>query len=106
MTPRLPSNRTGSSTAPAPQLPNGTPASSATPSSPGGAPNFRVPVPNIKDYQMSIGRRSPGGTISHPDRWAKDVYLTLAGHLGSKDGYATFEATEVKLGDLSVPYHW
>ena len=33
----------------------------------------------------------------------KDVYLTLAGHLGSKDGYATFDATEVKVGDLSVP---
>lgn len=33
----------------------------------------------------------------------KDVYLTLAGHLGAKDGYATFDATEVKVGDLSVP---
>jgi hypothetical protein len=33
----------------------------------------------------------------------KDVYLTLAGHLGAKDGYATFDTTEVKVGDLSVP---
>lgn len=33
----------------------------------------------------------------------KDVYLTLGGHLGSKDGYATFDATEVKIGDLPVP---
>src|ERR1022692_1571393 len=33
----------------------------------------------------------------------KDVYVTLAGHLGAKDGYATFDATEVKVGDLSVP---
>ena len=33
----------------------------------------------------------------------KDVYVTLAGHLGSKDGYATFDPTEFKVGDLSVP---
>jgi hypothetical protein len=33
----------------------------------------------------------------------KDVYLTLAGHLGAKDGYATFDATEVKVGDLTIP---
>lgn len=33
----------------------------------------------------------------------KDVYVTLGGHLGAKDGYATFEATEAKIGDLSVP---
>lgn len=33
----------------------------------------------------------------------KDVYVTLGGHLGSKDGYATFQATEAKIGDLSVP---
>jgi hypothetical protein len=31
------------------------------------------------------------------------VYLTLAGHLGAKDGYATFDATEVKVGDLTIP---
>ncbi len=33
----------------------------------------------------------------------KDVYVTLAGHLGSKDGYATFDPTEFKVGDLSIP---
>jgi len=31
------------------------------------------------------------------------TYVTVAGHLGSKDGYATFEPTEFKIGDLSVP---
>jgi hypothetical protein len=29
--------------------------------------------------------------------------VTLAGHLGSKDGYATFDPTEFKVGDLNVP---
>ncbi len=33
----------------------------------------------------------------------KKVYVTLAGHLGSKDGYANFEPTEFKVGDLNVP---
>ncbi len=33
----------------------------------------------------------------------KKVYLTVAGHLGAKDGYATFEPTEFKVGDLSIP---
>lgn len=33
----------------------------------------------------------------------KKTYVTVAGHLGSKDGYATFEPTEFKVGDLQVP---
>ena len=35
--------------------------------------------------------------------YGKDVYITVAGHLGSRDGYVTFEPTEFKVGDLSVP---
>jgi hypothetical protein len=33
----------------------------------------------------------------------KRVYVTVAGHLGAKDGYATFDPTEFKVGDLNVP---
>jgi hypothetical protein len=33
----------------------------------------------------------------------KTVYVTVAGHLGAKDGYATFDPTEFKIGDLTVP---
>jgi uncharacterized protein YdbL (DUF1318 family) len=33
----------------------------------------------------------------------KKVYVTVAGHLGAKDGYATFEPTEFKVGDLAIP---
>jgi len=33
----------------------------------------------------------------------KDVYVTLAGHLGSQDGYVTFDPTEFKVGDLNIP---
>ena len=33
----------------------------------------------------------------------QDIYVTLAGHLGSQDGYVTFDPTEFKVGDLNVP---
>ena len=77
-------------------------SSSSTPSSPAGAPEFPGAVPNIKDYQVSMDGDIVRGQFLTQIA-GKDVYLTLAGHLGAKDGYATFEATEVKLGDLTVP---
>ena len=33
----------------------------------------------------------------------KKVYVTVNGHLGAKDGYATFQPTQFKIGDLEVP---
>lgn len=33
----------------------------------------------------------------------KDVWVTVSGHLAARDGYATFDPTEFKLGDLNVP---
>ena len=77
------------------------PASSASPASSAG-PQFPGAVPHIKDYQVSMD----GDVVRSQfltNIAGKDVYLTLAGHLGAKDGYATFDATEVKLGDLNVP---
>jgi hypothetical protein len=35
--------------------------------------------------------------------YGRDLYITVAGHLGSRDGYATFDPTELKVGDLAVP---
>jgi hypothetical protein len=74
--------------------------SNAVPAS--GAMEFPGAVPNIKDYQVSMDGDILRGQFLTQIA-GKDVYLTLAGHLGSKDGYATFDATEVKVGDLSVP---
>lgn len=68
----------------------------------GPATQFPGAVPNIKDYQVSMDGDIVRGQFLTQIA-GKDVYLTLAGHLGSKDGYATFDATEVKVGDLSVP---
>lgn len=33
----------------------------------------------------------------------KDVWITISGHMGEKDGYATFDPTEIKVGDMDVP---
>jgi hypothetical protein len=77
--------------------PSATGSSSTTP-----AMEFPGAVPNIKDYQVSMDGDLVRGQFLTQIA-GKDVYLTLAGHLGSKDGYATFDATEVKVGDLSVP---
>jgi 3-phosphoglycerate kinase len=33
----------------------------------------------------------------------KDVWITISGHMGEKDGYATFDPTEFKVGDTEVP---
>lgn len=84
--------------------PANTSTSSPSANSPGasGAMEFPGAVPSIKDYQVSMDGDIVRGQFLTQIA-GKDVYLTLAGHLGSKDGYATFDATEVKVGDLSVP---
>jgi hypothetical protein len=82
---------------------NSSPSSpSANPAGASGSMEFPGAVPNIKDYQVSMDGDIVRGQFLTQIA-GKDVYLTLAGHLGSKDGYATFDATEVKVGDLSVP---
>jgi len=59
-------------------------------------------APTIKDQQVSFD-----GDVVHgqflTEIAGKDVWVTVSGHLGSKDGYATFEPTEFKVGDLNVP---
>lgn len=73
----------------------------------GGAPltpdsNIGSGAPTIKDQQVSFD-----GDLVHgqflTEIAGKDVWVTISGHIGDKDGYATFEPTEFKVGDLSVP---
>jgi hypothetical protein len=58
--------------------------------------------PNIKDQQVTYE-----GDVVHgrflTEIGGKDVWVTISGHMGSKDGYATFEPTEFKVGDTEVP---
>jgi hypothetical protein len=69
---------------------------------PGASGEFPGAVPNVKDYQVSMDGDIVRGQFLTQIA-GKDVYITLGGHLGAKDGYATFDATEAKVGDLSVP---
>lgn len=58
--------------------------------------------PMIKDQQVSFE-----GDVVHgqflTEIAGKDVWITVSGHIGEKDGYATFDPTEFKVGDLNVP---
>jgi len=58
--------------------------------------------PTIKDQQVTYE-----GDVVHgrflTEIAGKDVWVTISGHMGSKDGYATFEPTEFKVGDVNVP---
>jgi len=68
----------------------------------GTSSEFPGAVPDVKDYQVSMDGDIVRGQFLTQIA-GKDVYITLGGHLGAKDGYATFDATEAKVGDLSVP---
>jgi hypothetical protein len=78
-----------------------------TPASPAldpGSPEAAIAPgePQVKDYQVNFdGDVARGQFVAQIG--GKDVYVTLSGHLGSKDGYATFDPTEFKVGDLDVP---
>ena len=64
--------------------------------------NVGSAAPTIKDQQVSFD-----GDVVHgqflTEIAGKDVWITISGHLGEKDGYATFDPTEFKVGDLNVP---
>jgi len=88
----------GGSSASPPQTSLGLPTT--VPSSPDVA--IGEGEPEVKDYKVNFdGDVARGQFVTQIG--GKDVYITLAGHLGSKDGYATFDPTEFKVGDLSIP---
>ncbi len=64
--------------------------------------NIGTSAPTIKDQSVTMD-----GDVVHgqflTEIAGKDVWVTISGHLGEKDGYATFDPTEFKVGDLSVP---
>ncbi len=59
-------------------------------------------MPDIQDKQITFdGDQAHGQFLVNLG--GKNVWLTVSGRLGSKDGYVTFEPTEFKVGDMSVP---
>jgi len=59
-------------------------------------------APSIKDQQVNFDGDVVRGQFL-TEVAGKDVWITISGHLGEKDGYATFDPTEFKVGDLNVP---
>jgi hypothetical protein len=58
--------------------------------------------PSVKDYQVNFeGDVAKGQFLTRIA--GKDVWVTLEGHLGSRDGYVTFDPTKIKVGDLEIP---
>lgn len=64
--------------------------------------NVGSTMPNIKDQQVTME-----GDVVHgrflTEIAGREVWITISGHMGEKDGYATFEPTEFKVGDMEVP---
>jgi hypothetical protein len=59
-------------------------------------------APNIKDQKVDYDGDTVHGHFL-TEIAGKDVWVTISGHMGQKDGYATFEPTEFKVGDMEVP---
>jgi len=84
---------------------------SPSPAVPAGTTNARPNSPDavvaqgdvqVKDYQVKLeGDVARGQFVANVA--GKDVWVTLAGHLGSQDGYVTFDPTEFKVGEFNIP---
>jgi len=74
-----------------------------------GNPGELTPDSNIGPGQPTIKNQSvnfDGDTVHGQfltEVAGKDVWITVSGHIGEQNGYATFEPTEFKVGDLNVP---
>jgi hypothetical protein len=68
------------------------------------SPNSNVGdgAPNIKDQKVDYDGDMVHGQFL-TEIGGKDVWVTISGHMGQKDGYATFDPTEFKVGDMNVP---
>jgi hypothetical protein len=70
----------------------------------GLTPNSNIgdSAPSIKDQQVSFD-----GDLVHGQFLTqiagKDMWISISGRIGEKDGYATFDPTEFKVGDLNIP---
>ena len=64
--------------------------------------NIGSGAPTIKDQAVNFDGDTVHGQFL-TEIAGKDVWITLSGHIGEQNGYATFEPTEFKVGDLNVP---
>lgn len=59
-------------------------------------------APNIKDQKVTYDGDTVHGQFL-TEIAGKDVWITISGHMGQKEGYATFDPTEFKVGNMDVP---
>jgi len=64
--------------------------------------NIGSGAPTIKDQQVSFDGDTVHGQFL-TEVAGKDVWITVSGHIGQQNGYATFDPTEFKVGDLNIP---
>ena len=77
-----------------------TTATAETQSAPSGSGADEQPT--VRDYQVNFEGDVVKGQFLVPIA-GKDVWVTVAGHLGTKDGYATFDPTQFKVGEMNIP---
>ena len=66
------------------------------------APSAPETLPEARTVQIAfVDDHATGQFVANLH--GKDVYLTVSGKIGVADGYATFEFTEAKIGDMPVP---
>jgi uncharacterized protein YpmS len=56
----------------------------------------------VKDPQVTFEGDEVKGQFS-ASVYGKDMFVTLSGHLATKDGYVTFNPTGFKIGDMPIP---
>jgi hypothetical protein len=81
---------------------SGTPAPSADGTPPGADDSDASRQPASNAYQVVFEGDVARGQFATSFK-GKQMYITIAGHLGATDGYVTFNPTELKLGSLPVP---
>ena len=86
-----------------PHPPELSPPSPSTPPKPLATPSAEGDTPGpISTVQVAfLGDQVIGQFAT--EVYGKQMYITVAGKLGSKDGYVTFEPSAFRVGDLSVP---
>lgn len=87
-------------TGPARALATAQPASAVAPDQRSTSPE---PAPEISTTLVAFeGDHATGQFVVHA-LGGKDIYLTVSGRIKAVDGYATFEFTEGKIGEMPVP---
>ena len=86
---------------PQPQV-QATQTASSPNNNPGASAELTSEQVPVKDPQVVFeGDEVKGQFVANV--YGKDVFVTLSGHLGTQDGYATFQPTSFKIGSMPVP---